>query len=99
RLVEIQRATMRVDPRRLNQGVGEGGVPQAARINAGRIRNGFGGPESGFGGGFPAVNTEQDRRLRAVEQKLDRLIEELHATRPDRPETPVEGGRPGLPRR
>jgi beta-lactamase regulating signal transducer with metallopeptidase domain len=96
RLVEIQRATIRTDPRQFAPAMGEAGAPQPPRMNGGRMTNGLGG--GGFGGGFPVVNTEQDRRLRAVEQKLDRLIEELHATRPDRNETTPETPRPGVRR-
>jgi len=93
RLAEIQRAT-----RNANAGM----APPTAETKVGalplvrqRLRT-----NNGYGGGYPAMgdaagtnqnnNPDQERRLRAVEQKLDRLIEELHAARMERQETTTE---------
>ena len=99
RLAELQRTTMRVNNAQIGQPFGEGmaGPPAMNPNTARRNRtNGYGQPMTE--GTLVPTNNDQERRLRTVEQKLDRLIEELHAARPDRPETPGEIPRPGVRR-
>ena len=51
------------------------------------------------GGAYPpAVNNDQEQRLRAVEKKLDMLIEAMHEMHPERPEQ-TEPAQPRLQKR
>jgi beta-lactamase regulating signal transducer with metallopeptidase domain len=93
RLAEINRAMEKATAPLVGEG---GAMPQPAPMTRGRLRtNAFPAPMGEGGVAWPNNNNDQERRLRAVEQKLDRLIEELHAMRPDRQDQP-ERGRPGL---
>ncbi len=112
RLAQIQRTTNVANPFQIAPAPPTAeAVPGAIPVPRGRPRTNGYGPGMG---GYPAPgernatvqnnNVDQERRLRAVEQKLDRLIEELHAAReqrkdqPDQPDQPAprRGGYGGL---
>lgn len=99
RLTELQRNRLRA----LGQpDIAPGGFPNTFTRNRGRTATAA-APMAGNMPGMPALNpatnNDQEQRLRTVEKKLDMLIEELRAMRPDRPADQPDRGQPGLQRR
>ena len=104
RLAELKRATWRTN----GQPVLEGALmPQPVPLTRGRMSrtpsvtpNVTTGTATMPPTGITPNNNDQERRLRAVEEKLDLLIEELRQMHPDRGDRPerTERGQPGLRR-
>jgi len=100
RLAELQRTR----PSVFFQPLGEGAAmpPTAMTRNRGRITSTANNPAMGTmnaGGAYPpAVNNDQEQRLRAVEKKLDMLIEAMHEMHPER-QNQLGRDQPGLQKR
>ena len=101
RLAELQRTR----PNLFGQPLGEGAAlpPTPMTRTRGRItsvapNNPTMGTMNAGGAYPPAVNNDQEQRLRAVEKKLDMLIEAMHEMHPERPEQ-TEPAQPRLQKR